>query len=72
MTILRRAAWQKTILAVPLLLTLAGCKVHAPGRLETALAQQIKRKITVGGKANVNPLPATQDNIRAGRENFSH
>lgn len=72
MTIFRRAAWQKTILTIPLLFTLAGCKAHVPGSLETALAQQIKRKLTVGGKADANPLSATEDNIRAGRENFSH
>jgi mono/diheme cytochrome c family protein len=46
--------------------------VKAPGRLETAVADELKQKITVGGKSDQNPLPATAENIKAGRENFSH
>lgn len=51
---------------------LAGCGVRTPGRVETALATTVKHRITVGGKHQSNPLPATEGNIRAGRENFSH
>jgi mono/diheme cytochrome c family protein len=72
MTNFRRAEWQKTIVSLPLLFGLAGCQVHAPGRLETTLAQQVKQKITVGGKTDANPLPTTVENIRAGRESFFH
>jgi mono/diheme cytochrome c family protein len=32
----------------------------------------VKQKVTVRGKADANPLPATQENIDSGRENFSH
>jgi cytochrome c553 len=54
-----------------LLFSLA-CKVRTPGRLETSFAETFKRKITVGGKDDHNPLPATVENLHAGRENFSH
>ena len=32
----------------------------------------VKRRITVGGKAEINPLPATAENIKAGRKNFAN
>jgi mono/diheme cytochrome c family protein len=50
---------------------LAGCQVHQPGRVETAFAQEFKRTLSVGGKRDVNPLPATTENVRAGQRNFS-
>src|SRR5262249_1929387 len=53
-------------------LVLLGCKVKEPGRLETALADAVKQKITVGGKNDKNPLSATEENIEAGKKNFSH
>jgi mono/diheme cytochrome c family protein len=68
----RRALRQKIILTLTLPLALAGCQARAPGRLETTLARQIKQKITVYGKKDANPLPATEENIRAGQEDFSH
>jgi mono/diheme cytochrome c family protein len=34
--------------------------------------QGIKRTVTVGGKNDANPLPATAENIHAGQQNFSH
>jgi mono/diheme cytochrome c family protein len=52
-------------------LALAGCQARQPGRFETAVAVKVKA-ITVGGKKQQNPLPATQENIHAGQENFSH
>ena len=53
-------------------LFLAGCSARQPGSIETAFAQGLKQKVTVRGKADINPLPPTQENIAAGRENFSH
>ncbi len=55
-----------------LLVFLAGCKVSQPGGLERAIAKQVKQKITVGGKDDVNPLPATAENIQAGQKAFSN
>ena len=59
-------------LLLALALALAGCKVQQPGRVETAFAEGFKRTVSVGGKKNVNPLPATAENIKAGQQNFSH
>ena len=58
------------LLVLPILLV--GCQARQPGRFETAIAQGFKRKISVRGKAESNPLPANAENIQAGRENFSH
>jgi mono/diheme cytochrome c family protein len=52
--------------------TLAGCQVHQPGRVETAFAESFKRTMSVGGKKDVNPLPATAENIHTGQKNFSN
>jgi mono/diheme cytochrome c family protein len=63
---------QGRTLILGLLIPLAGCAVRPPGHLETSLAEQVKLRITVGGKQEKNPLPATAENIQAGRQNFSH
>jgi len=48
-----------------------GCAAREPGTLETRAAQLVKRDITVGGRRDRNPLPATAENIQAGQRNFS-
>src|SRR5207245_11738424 len=53
-------------------LSLIGCKVSPPSALERAVAKQVKQKITVRGKDDVNPLPPTLENIKAGQQAFSH
>ncbi len=61
-------------LAVVALALVAGpraCRATPPGRLERALAAQLKRRLLVGGKAEANPLPPTEENLRAGRRAFS-
>ena len=59
-------------LAFTLLMSAAGCKVAPPGSLETSLMTQVKRRVTVGGKSDHNPLPASAEAIETGRKNFSH
>lgn len=49
---------------------LPSCKATPPGRLERAIAAQVKRRITVGGRSAVNPLAPTEENLRAGRRAF--
>ena len=67
----RTTVLTRSMLGGLLLFSLA-CKVRTPGKLETSFAETVKQKITVGGKDDHNPLPATAENIHAGRENFSH
>jgi cytochrome c len=52
------------------LLVLAGCQVRAPGAIETSFIDGAKRRITVRGSSDVNPLSASAENIRAGQRNF--
>ena len=68
----RRAIWQSRVLVLGVLPLLAGCGVRQPGRLETTVASEIKQKITVRGKGDINPLTAREENIQAGRKAFSN
>ena len=52
-------------------LLLAGCQVRSPGNFETRLIQGAKRRITVGGRADQNPIASTSENIHAGQRNFT-
>ena len=54
------------------LATLAGCKASPPGKVEHGVMRWTKHTLTVRNKAERNPLPATAENIAAGREAFSH
>ena len=56
--------------ALYFLTLLTGCQVRTPGSFETKFIEGAKRRITVGGKKDVNPLAATEENIHAGRSNF--
>ena len=49
---------------------LAACQVRSPGNLETKLMEGAKRRITVGGRSDINPLTPTPENIHAGQRNF--
>lgn len=70
MTHLRNRQAIHTITAVSLLLVLAGCQVRSPGSFETRVLESTKRRLTIGGRSDVNPLPATADDIHAGQGNF--
>ena len=51
---------------------LSGCRATQPGRVQTASVSWIKHHITVGGRSDRNPIPATTENIAAGRQVFSY
>jgi mono/diheme cytochrome c family protein len=53
------------------LLLFAGCKVRTPGGFETRVMEGAKRRITVGGRSEANPLQATEENIHTGQRNFT-
>ena len=70
MTRLHKKETLHTIAVLALLLVLAGCQVRSPGSFETRVMESTKRRLTIGGRSDVNPLPATADNIHAGQRNF--
>lgn len=51
-------------------LLLSGCRVTPPGKVESAVVQWTKHKITVRGKHDRNPIAATTDNVEAGKQAF--
>jgi mono/diheme cytochrome c family protein len=55
-----------------LMLALAACKVGQPGNLETSVVQGVKKKITVGGKNDKNPIPYSEAAAKSGQEHFMH
>ena len=52
------------------LFVFSGCSARAPGKVETSFMQSAKRHLTIGGRSDVNPLPADEENIHAGQLNF--
>ena len=50
----------------------AGCKASGPGNFESAVAKEVKQKITIGGKDWKNPTPDTADSANEGGEHFQH
>ena len=53
------------------LAVLTACTVRAPGRAETVVMTTIKRRVTVRGARDHNPLPPTDENIHRGQQVFS-
>jgi mono/diheme cytochrome c family protein len=58
--------------AFSLCVLLSGCRVTAPGRTETDLAQWTKRHITVKGTDVPNPLAGNAQTLKEGKEAFGH
>ena len=65
-----RISIRLAIAASVALAALAGCRAKPPGKTETATMYWIKRHVTIGGKKDKNPLPATAANIDAGKHVF--
>ena len=53
-------------------LMMAGCKANPPGKVEHSVMRWTKHTVTVRNKSEQNPLPATAENLAAGKEAFSH
>ncbi|HVP44360.1 MAG TPA: cytochrome c [Terriglobales bacterium] len=60
------------VLSLAALAAIAGCKVSGPGNLESAVAREVKQKITIGGKDWKNPTPDTPESVKQGAEHFQH
>ena len=67
---LSRASSAVTLMGAALLF-LSACQVRTPGGFETKLIEGTKRRITIGGRSDTNPLAATLENIQAGQRNFT-
>ena len=52
-------------------LHLMGCKANQPSRVETKIAQESK-KIVIGGKDWLNPVPNDDSSVKNGGEHFQH
>jgi mono/diheme cytochrome c family protein len=52
-------------------LALAGCRATPPSPTETKVAYWAKHHVTVGGKKDVNPIKATEENIEEGKGLFA-
>ena len=57
------------LLVVTLLLG-TSCQVRQPGGFESKVMQGAKRRLTIGGRSDVNPISASEENIHAGQRNF--
>lgn len=62
---------QLTYVGVGLAITMLGCGVREPGKLETKTATLMKHRITIGGSKERNPLPPDEENIRHGQRVFA-
>ncbi len=58
------------VLTAAALLVFAGCSVRTPGKVETSFMQSAKRRLTIGGRSDMNPLRADEENIHAGQRIF--
>ncbi|MBB6146585.1 mono/diheme cytochrome c family protein [Silvibacterium bohemicum] len=67
-----RAPRRSVILAILAMASVAGCRVKTPGRFETTAVQWTKHHVTVGNRAERNPLPATAENIDDGKKTFGY
>ncbi len=52
------------------LLGFVACKARSPGSFETSVLQGAKRRLTIGGRSDHNPIQATQENIHTGQKTF--
>src|SRR5436309_2673020 len=71
----RRKIKMKTIcaaVAFMVVITVAGCKVGKPGKVESTVMGEIKHNVTIGGKDWKNPVPYTEDAVKEGAEHFEH
>jgi mono/diheme cytochrome c family protein len=57
------------LIALPTLF--AGCAAKPPSKVETKIATWTKHHVTVGGKKDVNPIKASEDNIDEGKQAFT-
>jgi mono/diheme cytochrome c family protein len=57
--------------AAVLVAAISGCQASKPGSFETHSINWIKHNVTIGGKNDKNPFPATAENIDEGKQAFT-
>jgi len=66
-----RRRWLFALIASTLPALLCGCRATPPSRTEEAVIRWTKHTITVKGKHDKNPVPATAEKIEAGKQTFA-
>ena len=62
----------QTIAACMGILALFGCKAGTPNKVESAVTNEVKHEVTIGGKDVKNPIPYSADAAKEGQEHFGH
>src|ERR1051326_6617038 len=62
----------QTIAACMGILALFGCKAGTPNKVESAVTNEGKHEVTIGGKDVKNPIPYSADAAKEGQEHFGH
>ncbi len=57
------------LIVLPILF--AGCAAKPPSKMETKIATWTKHHVTVGGKKDLNPVKASEENIDEGKQAFT-
>ena len=68
--LMKGGRWRLEVALLALIL-LFGCKAKAPSEAEEKIAGEAK-KVIIGGKDRQNPIPYSQESVRAGAAHFQH
>jgi mono/diheme cytochrome c family protein len=68
---MRRAHTSRLILLSLLCAAFLGCSARPPSRAEIEVVYWTKHHITISGKKDINPVPATPENIEDGKQFFT-
>lgn len=59
-------------LAALAIVAMCGCKAGTPSKTESAVTNEVKHEVTIGGKDVKNPIAYTPDAAKEGGEHFQH
>ncbi len=65
------ASVSQLVLLSALLTADLGCRAKVPSSTEASIVDWTKHHVTVGGRSDVNPVPALPDNIDDGKQAFA-
>ena len=61
-----------SITAFIAMVAICGCKAGTPNKVESAVTNEVKHEVTIGGKDVKNPIAYTADAAKEGGEHFQH